>query len=69
MKIQKNFRLDQNIITALNYLSVGAECSNTTTLEVLIFREAMYRLDARQLQHIFGDEYERLMMIYATAKK
>lgn len=66
-KIQKNFRLEEKIIKVLNELS--PEGKMTTTLETLIFREAMYKLDAAQLEKLFGEDFERLMLMYAISPK
>lgn len=66
-KIPKTFRLDEKVVEALNLLS--PQGGMTTTLETLIFREAMYKLNPGDLQKLFGDDYERLMLMYAISRK
>jgi len=66
-KIPKTFRLDEKVVEALNLLS--PQGGMTTTLETLIFREAMYKLNPADLQKLFGDDYERLMLMYAISSK
>lgn len=66
-KISKAFRLDQKIIDALELLSEKG--GMTKTIEMLVFREAIYKLSASELQSLFGDDYERLMLMYAVSKK
>lgn len=66
-KIPKTFRLEEKVVEALNMLSPQGGMTNT--LETLIFREAMYKLDAKELQRLFGDDYERLMLMYAISPK
>lgn len=65
-KIPKKFRIDEKIVDALGLISNG---NMTETIETLIFREAMYKLSASELERLFGDDYERLMLMYAVAKK
>lgn len=69
-KISKHYRLDQNIVKALEYLKKDTPNSDMTSIvETLIFRESMYRLSAEQLLELYGEEYERLMMQYAVKNK
>ena len=63
----KYFRLEEKLILALEHLSEKGKA--TQTLETLIFREAMYKLDPVELEKIFGDDYERLMLMYAISPK
>lgn len=66
-KIPKTFRLDQKIINALELLSDKG--GMTEKIETLVFREAIYCLSAKELQDLFGEDYERLMLMYAVSKK
>lgn len=66
-KIPKAYRLEEKIVKALEILAGDNSMANT--IEVLVFREAMYKLDPGELQDIFGEEYERLMLMYAVSKK
>lgn len=66
-KISKTFRLDEKMIEALLLLSPKGGMTNT--LETLIFREAMYKLQPTDLQKLFGDDFERLMLMYAISPK
>lgn len=66
-KIPKAYRIEEKIVKALEILAGDNSMANT--IEVLVFREAMYKLDPAELQEIFGEEYERLMLMYAVSKK
>lgn len=69
-KKSKHFRLDQNIIKALECLKKNTPNSDMTSIiETLIFRESMYKLSAEQLFELYGEEYERLIMQYAVKNK
>lgn len=65
-KIRSQFRLEEKIVMALKLLSSK---SMTETVETLIFREAMYKLDAIELEELFGEDFERLMLMYAVSPK
>lgn len=67
MKVPKTFRLDQKIIDALVLMS--PEGKMTEKIETLVFREAIYTLSAQELQELFGEDYERLMLMYAVSKR
>jgi hypothetical protein len=66
-KIARSYRLEPKIIQALEELSKDS-VSMANTLEILIFRESMYKLNAEQLHTLYGDDYERLMLMYAVYK-
>lgn len=66
-KIPKAYRLEEKIVKALEILAGDNSMANT--IEVLVFREAMYKLSPLELQDIFGDDYERLMLMYAINKR
>lgn len=66
-KVSKSFRLEQKMVEALNMLSPSG--GMTSTLETLIFREAMYKLSGEELRKLFGEDYERLMLMYAISPK
>lgn len=66
-KIKKQYRIEEKLIDALKVLSPGGNM--TETIETLIFREAMYKLSAAELEKIFGEDYERLMLMYAVSNK
>ena len=65
-KITRTYRLEEKIVQALELLSKGSMASQ---IETLVFREAMYKLDATELQTLFGEDYERLMLMYAISPK
>lgn len=66
-KVQKNFRLEEKIIEALNLLADKGK--GTELLETLIFREAIYKLEYPELEKLFGEDMERLMLLYAVSPK
>lgn len=66
-KIKKQYRIEEKLVDALRILSPGGNM--TETIETLIFREAMYKLSSSELEKLFGDDYERLMLIYAISPK
>jgi hypothetical protein len=66
-KIKKQYRIEEKLIDALKVLSPKGNM--TETIETLIFREAIYKLSATELEKLFGDDYERLMLNYAVSPK
>lgn len=62
------YRFEEKLIDALAILS-KSNGNMTKTLETLIFREAMYKLNASELERLFGEDYERLMLMYAVSPK
>lgn len=66
-KVKKQYRIEEKLIEALRVLSPKGNM--TETIETLIFREAIYKLSAEELEKLFGDDYERLMLIYAISPK
>lgn len=68
VKIKKQYRIEEKLIDALKVLS-KPNGNMTETIETLIFREAMYKLSSTDLEKLFGDDYERLMLMYAISPK
>lgn len=66
-KIPKTFRLEEKVVDALNELS--AKGKMTETLETLILREAIYKLSYTELEKLFGEDMERIMLMYAVSPK
>lgn len=70
-KIPQSFRLEKKIVDALDKLieKNKESTSRADLVQMLIFREAIYKLDAKELHELFGEDVERLMLMYAVSVK